>query len=202
MGATCIILAGGKSSRMGTNKALLKIEGITVIERMINELTKIVKHVLVVTNQFDDYSFINVPLVEDHYKGKGPLAGIQAGLNAVKTEKNMIVACDLPFVSSRLAKELLVELDKYDAVVPEINGQLHPLFGAYHKDCLQVVNRLLDSVQLKIRQLLNQVHVKIKTSEDFAKFSASYMNIALYNMNNRQEYEEAVKLVKDHVTKT
>ena len=89
MKTTGIILAGGKSSRMGTNKALLTINGKTVIERIVNQLDQIVDEIIVVTNQFHDYEFLQLPMVEDKWKGMGPLAGIQAGLKAATTERNL-----------------------------------------------------------------------------------------------------------------
>ena len=107
MKTTGIILAGGKSSRMGTNKALLTIDGKTVIERIVNQLEQIVDEIIVVTNPFHDYEFLQLPMVEDKWKGMGPLAGIEAGLNASTTERNLIVACDMPFISIELGKYLL-----------------------------------------------------------------------------------------------
>src|SRR4051812_50149033 len=105
MGTTAIILAGGQSSRMGTNKALLQLKGKTVIEGMVERLENIVDDILIVTNTFEDYAFLHLPMIEDKRKGKGPLAGMEAGLAATQTERNLIVAFDMPFI--------LVELGKY-----------------------------------------------------------------------------------------
>lgn len=192
---TAIILAGGKSSRMGTNKALLTINGITVIEQIVNECKKITDHILIVTNNFADYQFLQLPMVEDKEKGKGPLAGIQAGLSTVSTEKNIVIACDMPFISAEIAKVLLEELTNYDACLPKINDQLHPLFAAYRKSCLHAVNQSLNDGQLRIRHFLNQVRVKIKTEKELP----SYFNKAMFNMNNPQEYEEAKEMIKKSI---
>lgn len=189
---TVIILAGGKSSRMGTNKALLKINGQTVIEQIVNECKKITENILIVTNQFSEYEFLNLPMVEDLQKGKGPLAGIQAGLTNSKTEKNFVVACDMPFVSAQIALQLLKDLNEYDAVLPEINNQLHPLFAAYRKNCLEAVNRSLENGQLRITHFLDQVSVKINTEKDLP----SYLSNAFFNMNNPKEYEKAIQMTK------
>lgn len=190
---TAIILAGGQSSRMGTNKALLDLGGMTVIEQIVQECQKVTDDILIVTNTFEDYEFLNIPMVADKQKGRGPLAGIQAGLSAVETDDNLIVACDMPFVSSEIAKELLEDLNEYDAVIPKINDQLHPLFAAYRKSCLEAVNRSLEDDQLRIRHFLDQVHVKIKTEMDLS----NYLKMAFFNMNNPQEYEKAIKVTKN-----
>jgi molybdenum cofactor guanylyltransferase len=186
-----IILAGGKSSRMGKNKALLKIDGKTVIERIANELQKIVSDIIIVSNHFEDYQFLNLPMTEDRLKEKGPLAGIQAGLAESKNKKNLIVACDMPFISAELGAVLLQTLEQYDAAVPEVSGKLHPLFAAYRKETIEVMNRALEDEKLKIRHFLQMVNTKILTEEDFPfplneKF--------LFNMNRPEEYEQALKL--------
>lgn len=189
---TAIILAGGQSSRMGTNKALLTINGQTVIEQIVAECKKITDNVLIVTNRFSDYKFLHLPMVEDKEKGKGPLAGIQAGLSAVSTEKTIVIACDMPFISTKVALALLDELTSYDACIPEINDQLHPLFAAYRKSCLPAVNESLAEGQLRIRQFLSKVHVKIKTENELP----SYLDQAFFNMNNPEEYEKAKSISK------
>ena len=197
MKTTGIILAGGKSSRMGTNKALLTINGKTVIERIVNQLDQIVDEIIVVTNQFHDYEFLQLPMVEDKWKGMGPLAGIQAGLNAATTERNLVVACDMPFISIDLGKYLLSLLDQYQAAVPEISGQLHPLFAAYRKDTLEAISKSLNENQLRIRQLLHTIHVKIIKNELLDSLGISTEEIYFFNMNHRDEYHKALTIIKE-----
>src|SRR3954463_5330874 len=151
MGTTAIILAGGQSSRMGTNKALLQLKGKTVIEGMVEKLENIVDNTIIVTNTFEDYEFLHLPMIEDKRKGKGPLAGIEAGLAATKNAHNLVVACDMPFISTKLGAYLLSYLEEYEAAVAEVSGQLHPLFAAYRKDINVVVTQSLEGNQLRIR---------------------------------------------------
>ena len=197
MKTTGIILAGGKSSRMGTNKALLTIDGKTVIERIVNQLDQIVDEIIVVTNQFHDYEFLQLPMVEDKWKGMGPLAGIEAGLNASSTARNLVVACDMPFISIELGKYLLTQLDQYQAAVPEISGQLHPLFAAYRKDICEAVSKSLSENQLRIRQLLHTIHVKIIENELLDSLGISTEEIYFFNMNHREEYHKAINIIKE-----
>ena len=197
MKTTGIILAGGKSSRMGTNKALLTIDGKTVIERIVNQLDQIVDEIIVVTNHFHDYEFLQLPMVEDEWKGMGPLAGIQAGLNASSTVRNLVVACDMPFISIELGKYLLTQLDQYQAAVPEISGQLHPLFAAYRKDICEAVSKSLSENQLRMRQLLHTIHVKIIENELLDSLGISTEEIYFFNMNHREEYHKAINIIKE-----
>ncbi|WP_428910155.1 molybdenum cofactor guanylyltransferase [Niallia sp. Krafla_26] len=196
MKTTGIILAGGKSSRMGTNKALLTIEGKTVIERIVGQVEQIVDQCIIVTNHFQDYKFLQLPMVEDKWKDMGPLAGIEAGLTSSQTENNLIVACDMPFISIDTGKYLLTLLEYYQAVVPEVNGQLHPLFAAYRKSIVPAVTTSLTENNLRIRQLLHTIHVKIVKNQDLDSQGISTDDQYYFNMNHPTEYHRAIDFVK------
>jgi molybdenum cofactor guanylyltransferase len=189
--ATGIILAGGNSSRMGTNKALLKLGNQTVIEKVIEEMRPITAELIVVTNTFEDYEFLGLPLVADLRKGLGPLAGLEAGLLASSNERNMVVACDMPFISQSLAKLLLDQLADYDAAVPNVEGRLHPLFAAYRKACLTEIQKSLDENQLRMRAFFDQILLKV-VDEPLDQMDS----MSLFNMNEPQEYEKAVQYDK------
>ena len=109
MKAGAIILSGGKSSRMGTNKALLPFKEKTNIERIRDELRSLFDDIILVTNDPESYEFLKIKTVSDKYPGKGPLAGVHAGLMASNYEENIVVACDMPFVSADLAGTLVLD---------------------------------------------------------------------------------------------
>ncbi|UII55809.1 molybdenum cofactor guanylyltransferase [Cytobacillus spongiae] len=194
MQATGIILAGGKSSRMGTNKALLEVRGSKVIERIVAETSKATDHLLLVTNTFEDYEFLELPMAEDEWKGLGPLTGIHTGLKNSTTDRNLVVACDMPFVSADLGRFLLTQLTDYEAVVPEIGGQLHPLFAAYSKNVVGKVLQALQHKQLRIRYLLDSLHVKIIREKDLQQNGIQWNDTYFYNMNHPEEYQQALRM--------
>lgn len=197
MSRTGIILAGGQSSRMGQNKALMRMSGVTVIERIASELDKIVDELLIVTNSLREYDFLKIQLVEDEQKGKGPLAGIQAGLKASRSDQNLIVACDMPFISTSLGQFLLEELRDYQAAIPKLDGRIHPLFGAYHKDVLPMVTQCLANNELRIQSLLHHVQVKMVTEDMLGSQGIRVEETAVFNMNDQIEYEKALRLGRD-----
>lgn len=197
MNATGIILAGGNSSRMGANKALLKIGNTTVIEKIVEEMKMITDELIVVTNTFDDFQFLGLPLVADIRNGLGPLAGLEAGLMASSNECNMITACDMPFISQSLGRTLLQHLATYEAVVPRVDGGLHPLFAAYRKSCLTEIQYSLDHNQLSIRSFYDRIHLKV-LDESSSKFE--FDSMSLFNMNEPKEYEKAVQYDKIKMT--
>lgn len=97
---TGIILAGGKSSRMGQNKALLDFKGKTVIEHVISTVSNLFNRVIIITNSPADYTHLGFEIFTDFYANLGPLAGIHSGLVNSKTERNFIISCDIPLVTS------------------------------------------------------------------------------------------------------
>src|SRR6266496_3170841 len=95
---TGIILAGGKSSRMGTNKAFLRLGNKYVIEILADLMKNIFSKMILITNEPALYKFLKIDIYEDIYKNKGPLGGIHSGLVNSQTEKNFVLSCDIPFI--------------------------------------------------------------------------------------------------------
>ncbi len=189
--ATVMILAGGKSSRMGTNKALLPMDGKANIELIKDQLTPFFSDIIVVTNDFEAYEFLKVPMVKDEYIGKGPLAGIHTGLKNSKTETNLFVACDMPFVSGELAKYLIELCDDYEGVVPRINGTLHPLFSVFKKSALPKVEQCLQEDRLRIRDLLEKLQILYVNERELEGVMVGNIEKIFYNMNYPLDYEKA-----------
>ncbi|MEW6622726.1 MAG: molybdenum cofactor guanylyltransferase [Bacillota bacterium] len=145
-----IVLAGGKSSRMKMNKALLEIGDKRLIEVIIDSLKGAFDEVIVVTNTPQEYSFLPYKLVGDIYKDRGPLGGIHVGLKQARNKYALITACDMPFVESALAKKLCMLAVGYDVVVPKKGDYLQPLFAVYSKNCLPHIETCLKEGKNKI----------------------------------------------------
>ena len=96
---TGVILAGGKSLRYGRNKALVKIDGIPLIERVINVMGSLFRHLILITNTPHEYSYLKLPMHEDLIKGLGPLGGIFTALMTIRNEAGFFVACDMPHLN-------------------------------------------------------------------------------------------------------
>ncbi|SDN00588.1 molybdenum cofactor guanylyltransferase [Bacillus sp. OK048] len=193
MKAAAIILSGGKSSRMGTNKALLKLNEKTTIERMVDTLKVYFDDIILVTNDVDAYQFLGVTMVSDHYQGKGPLAGFHAGLNASTYDLNFIVACDMPFISGELAATLIEKIDHYDALVPVINGKMQPLCAVFQKTTVNKIEECIENGRLPIKNLLDHLNVLYLTEKDLQYYSNIDIERVFFNMNHPHEYEDAKK---------
>ena len=193
MEVTGIILAGGKSSRMGQNKALLQVGDETNIGRIKRLIQTRTDHQILITNDPDSYEFLQMPMYEDEHKEYGPLAGIEVALKHSETPWNLIVACDMPFADMEIARFLCKKAQENDAMaaVPEYNGKRHPLFACYHKDFLPYVVDALEEGEKRMVSVLDQVKAVTVTEEDMkeAGWSDAHLKLAFYNMNRPEDYE-------------
>ncbi len=154
-----VILAGGQSRRMGSCKALLKLDGETLITRLAKQLDGFGELLL---SANDPQVAIGIPgrLVMDVYPGGGPLAGLHAALTAAKVERLICVSCDLPYFTAALAEALLnaFPLDADALACMDGDGRIHPLCGIYAKTSLPVIERRLQNRQLRMLDLLAELH--------------------------------------------
>lgn len=191
---SAVILAGGKSSRMKTNKALLDFDGKTMIEIVIERLQPYFQEIIIISNNPHQYDNLNLPIYSDIFLNRGPLAGIHTGLKNAKNSRAFFVACDMPLVDSRLALELIAKLDQYQAVVPQRENFLQPLHAAYRKDCLPAVEKALISDRSKITAFYDFVKVHYY---DFTKHPEFDWDTIFFNVNTPADYQQAqgLKLV-------
>ncbi|MDQ0252877.1 molybdopterin-guanine dinucleotide biosynthesis protein A [Evansella vedderi] len=197
MNAGLILLSGGKSSRMGTNKALLPIEGKTNIERIFESLGEGFTDRILVTNSPEEYAPLlpeDVKIVSDVYPGLGPLSGIHAGLLATAAEYNVVVACDMPFVSRQLGQLLVQKSKGYQAVVPRFRGMRQPLFAVYHKSMTGDIERFLQGNDFRVNNLWGKVNTLWVEEDDLSTIPE--IELAFYNMNYPEEYEKVKEWVE------
>ena len=147
---TAVILAGGKSSRMGSNKAFLKLKGKTFIERQIDLLREMFDEIFISANTPSEYEYLKLPVFKDIYPEKGPLCGIYTSLVNSGSTSTFMLACDMPFVESGLIKHLKGFTKEYDVVVPKSERGLEPLHAFYSKNCIDPIKKELDSNNLRI----------------------------------------------------
>jgi len=166
---TGIILAGGKSQRMGEDKGLLPYRGKLMVEHVIAQLAKVVDEIIIISNNAE-YNQFGYLVFEDLIKEKGPVGGIYTGLTNSSTETNVIVSCDTPHVSHQLLNQLLTCQGNYDVTVPSHNARVHPLIGIYQKKCASIFKSAIDQDQLKLMSVNEQTHLNIVTIDRNLEF--------------------------------
>lgn len=141
---TGFVLAGGKSTRMGRDKAVLQLEGRTLLEHALDTLRKVCAEVMVLGSR-EVYADFGAEVVEDIFAGCGPLAGIHAGLSRTRTEFNLIIAVDTPFLSSDFLRFMAQRAIESGAAVttPEIAGYTQPLCSVYSREFLPIAEMAL-----------------------------------------------------------
>ncbi|MFH0702418.1 MAG: molybdenum cofactor guanylyltransferase [bacterium] len=182
---TAVILEGGKSSRMGTVKALLPINNKPAVENIINILISHFEELLISANQNQQniFEYLEKSVIKDEVDNQGPLGGIYSALKQSSSEKNFIIACDIPVINIELIKKMLkLSADQdYDIVIPCNNGKYEPLYAVYSKQIIPVIKELLNANSRKIICLLPLCKTKV-------------INISMdswyKNLNTKYDYEK------------
>ena len=174
-GRTAIVLAGGRSVRMGADKASLVFQGESLLFRVVSRLAPQWGSVLVVAAPNQELPPIptgSVRVVRDEYPGKGPLSGIYTGLKAAETMYCSVVACDMPFVNPLLLAYMLdaAREGDYEAVIPLVLGQLQYLHAVYKRTLLEPIEQALCGGRLALHSFLGHRKIRVISGSDVTDF--------------------------------
>jgi molybdopterin-guanine dinucleotide biosynthesis protein A len=193
--ATAIVLAGGESKRMGTDKSMLSVKGQFIIESICEQLRGSFGEILISANQVDKFEFLGFKVVPDKVPEQGPLMGIASALEVSTNELNFVVACDIPKINMAYVNRMIAEAieSQADIVIPvtgkSAKGRLtaekyEPLFAIYRKRIIEAIHKTLSSGKHKIIDVFPFCRVKHVEMDD---------TDWLINLNTTAEYEEYKK---------
>lgn len=191
---TGVILAGGKSDRMGKNKALMLLDGRRLIDLVIAVLREVFADLLIVTNRPELYADLQLPIVGDVYPDKGALGGIYSAIYHAPTPYCFVVACDMPFLNTAVIRYLTSQIVNNDVVMPDIHGEMEPLHAIYSKTCLQPILRCLEANRLKIISFLPDVRVCTVVASDIQRFDPNLLGFQ--NLNTPEEFQAAERFLR------
>ncbi len=186
---TGIVLSGGENRRMGADKAFLKVSGVPLIEHVLRSLKEVFQNIIIVTNAPERYTDYSVKVVGDAVEIRGPLTGIYSGLLQSSDEYNFVVACDMPFLNSRLISYLAGLAAGHDIVVPSIGGRPEPLHAVYRRGLITVIEKEIKQDRRRIQGIFGQAKVRYVTEDEIDRFDPSRKSFK--NLNTPEEYEEA-----------
>lgn len=189
---TGVILAGGKSSRMGLNKSFLKLGNQTIIERIVNLMKSIFTEVIIITNTPEEYKFLNLPIFEDIYKWKGPLAGIHSALNNTKSDKIFVISCDVPLMNKKMIEYIIEYKTNKPIVFCNAAGFHQPLIGIYSKKILNKIEEIFLKEELNDKSFhafLKNVEAEIIDPSGLP----FYKDELFFNVNRPEDFEEIKK---------
>ena len=198
METSCIVLAGGKSLRLGQDKILETIGNRSLLEQVVSSVSSLGSDIIIVMaekrtiSQFVDYSKLRI--VTDIYPGKGPLGGIYTGLAASTSLYNLVVASDMPFLNQALLRYMIQLSVNFDLVAPRVGNLVEPLHAVYTKSCLAPIERMIKQGELSVYKLLHLVRVRYVETEEIDKFDPKHLSF--FNVNTEADLEIARDLAR------
>ena len=185
-GISGVILAGGESQRMGSDKSLLPIQGARFIDHIYARLSSLFDEVLIVTNSPELYQDLPCRKVPDIYLRQGALAGIHAGLSQAQQPRAFVVGCDMPFVSAKIVRKICSHAEQGDLILPHSSHGHEPLHALYKKSCLPAIEHVLDAGHKRIMKFFSQVHVVEISAEELLSLDPQEKSFC--NVNTPDEY--------------
>ena len=192
---TGVILAGGKSSRFGINKAFSEINGSRLIDIVAGLLTSIFTRTVLITNSPEEYSYLGLPIRKDLIRGLGPIGGILTGLEDIRDEAGFFIACDMPFVSEDLIRYIVSVRGEFDAVVPKIDWKIEPLHALYRKSCLPVIRELIASGVYQTIKAFERLDVRYLNEAEI-KANDPRMR-SFFNVNRPEELADTLNRIEE-----
>jgi molybdopterin-guanine dinucleotide biosynthesis protein A len=189
---TGVILAGGKSRRMGTNKALLRISGKTLLERTAELLKPLFPHVLLSTQSKEDYTFLGLESIGDRYTSIGPLGGIHSGLVNAKTDRVFFMSCDMPLMTPETIRCILDYPERKKIVVARADGFIQQLCGLYHRALLPSIESLIHSHAQKEHSKCSVLELVEREESCIIEIQKEFPLLppdVFYNMNRPEDYD-------------
>jgi molybdenum cofactor guanylyltransferase len=189
--ATAIVLAGGKSSRMGRPKALLTFDSEPLIAHIVRTLQHLFGEIVVVAAPGQELPSLPVTLVRDDIAYQGPVGGIYYGLKAADGEFSFVTSCDVAFLNSQLISYLLSQISEYDVVVPYWEERFQPLHAVYRRSVLPLLEGQLERGELRPVYLFDRVRTAKIGAEEIRRFDPE--GLSFFNMNTAEDYAQALQ---------
>jgi len=182
MGYSGIILAGGKSSRMGQEKGLLLYKNKPFVAHLI-ELLRFYCDEIIISSNSSNYEQFNTKIIPDEYKNCGPLGGLHSALKESKSQKNIVVPCDMPLISLQLLKLLTRDTRAFDLLYMKNKDETFPLNAIYKKSCLPFIENQLNKKRYRVQDILPLVNSKsIELDLDLSS--------KLFNVNTKEDFNQ------------
>ncbi len=187
MEITAIILAGGLSSRMGTDKGVIQLDEKKMIEKVITNLTPFCDTILISANN-NNYNYLGHKIIKDKYGRIGPVGGILSCLEESKTTANLVMSCDTPNISATVIKQLLIKTENYDTILPYHHNRFDPLTAYYNKSCIPILKEMINNKEYKLQHIIKNLNYKKVYFKDEDETLKEFININ--DKNDLKRYYE------------
>lgn len=196
MDISSVILAGGKSLRLGHDKITEKVGNVTLLEKVISRIDSLSKDIVIVTaeersfKEFADNKKIKT--LADIFPGRGSLGGIYTGLKKSETFYNLVIAADMPFLNGELLAYMTEVAEGFDFVIPKIGTFFEPLHAIYSKNCVTPIETMIRKTRRVIIELFDFVKVRYVEAEEIDRFDPEHLSF--FNINTVEDLELARKI--------
>ena len=194
---TIVIQAGGRSRRMGQDKALLPFLGQTMIERVIERVAPIADEIVITTNQPENYRFLDAPLFSDLIPDRGALGGLYTALQAAQHPIVAVIACDMPFINAALLnaeRDMLIRAEA-DMVMPHTGEGLEPFHAVYRRTtCLPHIINAIDNDKWRVDSWFGKVKLDAFPLEEIKRYDPELLSFK--NVNTPEDLQSAIQLAK------
>ena len=195
MEISCIILAGGKSVRLGHDKVIERLGNSTLLEKVISRIDSFSKEIVIVTAEERTFSKLTgnpkVKTVCDILPGRGSLGGIYTGLVTSNSFHNLVIAADMPFLNRELLAYMAEVADGFDFVIPQMGSFYEPLHAIYSKKCINPIETLIKKDRRVIIELFDYVKVRYVEAKEIDRFDPQHLSF--FNINTLED----LKLAKE-----
>ncbi len=186
------ILAGGNSSRMGTDKGLLNFQSKYLIEWVSNELQFVFEKITIVSNN-EWYNKFGLEVIEDAIKNIGPAGGIFTALKHTNSEYIFVVSCDMPFVTAQAISFVIGQSACAQITIPVYHNKMQPLFAVYAKSCLPLWEQLIEQNMIKLQEMVAHFNL-LKLNVDCNNI---FDEKVLMNINDKNDLERGFQFLKN-----
>jgi molybdopterin-guanine dinucleotide biosynthesis protein A len=195
---SCIVLAGGKSLRLGHDKVLERVGNTSLLEQVISRIDSLSKEIIIVTAKKRTFAPLanhpKVKTVSDIFPGQGSLGGIYTGLVKSDSFYNLVVAADMPFLNEALLRYMIEVSDGFDFVLPRVENLFEPLHAIYSRNCIQPIETILKQGKKVIVELFDYVKVRYVDDEEVNRFDPQHLSF--FNINTKEDLEKAKKIAR------
>lgn len=188
--ASAVILAGGESKRMGTDKASLVINGTSLVERVAGNMRGCFNEVILSTRDID-IEIDDVTTVKDKYGRRGPAIGLISAASEIKNDWVFVIACDMPVASNKLINYMSTLRDGVDMVVPNAEGQVQPLFAFYSKRSIELLKESIENGERGLCKFIKNnktLNVRYVSTNEVKEFDSGLLSF--FDLDTKEDIEE------------
>jgi molybdopterin-guanine dinucleotide biosynthesis protein A len=192
---TGLIIAGGKSRRLGIDKRFLEIGGRTCIQRVLDAYQGIFDEILIVADAVDPFQALGIRVVVDLMPGRATLGGLYTGLHYAAGERVFAAAADMPWINPAAIRLVLDQASSGDIVIPDLEGQLQPMHAVYSKTCLPFLKALVEANRLKVQDLCECPDLSVHRIPHTAFTAVDPELRSFFNINTLEDLAQARKWI-------